>query len=76
MLESDIETMLFCSFRYALGRRTYIVSDVVELLTDYESVLQERTKILIRKEIQEAIDTDRAGMNMDVLEWMKVLEVL
>lgn len=69
----DVNTLIFCSFRYALGRRSYIVFDVVDLITKHYHNLYYQTKELIHKEIIAAIKQDEAGMEMDVKEWRKIL---
>lgn len=73
---SDLETLLFYSFRYALGHSTYAVSDITQLISDYEFVLQDNTRAIIIEEIKEAVIKGRAGMDMDVREWTKLLEEL
>lgn len=67
------ETMLFYAFRYALGRRTYAVSDVVDELQKQWPTITQRTKCHIHREIADAISTNRAGDDCDIKEWQKVL---
>ena len=74
--QKDLDSLLFCSFRYALGRSTYITSVVSELIRDYKSALEDNTVRLIQKEIDSAIAHKRAGMDMDVQEWKKLSEEL
>ncbi len=74
LMPDDLETLLFCSFRYALGRSTYIVQDVVNLLSDYSDCLFEQTKIKMKAEIYKAINEGNAGMQMDVDLWAKLAE--
>lgn len=69
------EDILFLAFRYCLGRRTYVVHDMVETLIDKWEQLSDRYKFLIQKEIKQAIEDDMAGMDMDVAEWKKVLNL-
>lgn len=66
------QTAMMGAFRYALGRKTYVVSDTVNLiLREWERLghLQD----MICKEIQEAIDAGRSGMEMDVAQWCRIL---
>jgi len=65
--------ILFYAFRYALGRKTFAVSEVVEELLEHWDELKFNDKITMRKEILHAIDTGKAGMDMDVAEWNRVL---
>ena len=70
----DIKTLRLLSFRYALGRASYIVAEVVEeLITNWDDMHPYQEQI--QKDIQRAIDTDSAGMRMDAKEWMKILEL-
>ncbi len=72
MLDHELETLLLCSFRYALGRRTYAVSMVVKIILDNQELLSEGLKKLMLKEIELALATDRAGMDCDRKEWVKL----
>jgi len=66
---------LISAFRYALGRMStassYVSDDIIrnwKNFTDYE-------KQLIKYEIQEAINKGRAGMECDVENWKRILEL-
>lgn len=72
----DFNTLSFCAFRYALGRKSYIVRTVVDALIDHKSVLDPCTKDKISAEIVAAIDSGKAGMDMDVKDWNRCLEEL
>lgn len=76
MTEHDQDTLMFYAFRYVLGRMTYAVSDVVELIIRYKSIISENHKSLMIKEINEAIENGHAGMDCDISEWKNVLETL
>lgn len=71
-----LEGLIFYSFRYALGRMTYAVSDAADYIKTYKSVLTKNTRMLIRKEIKQAVSEGRAGMQMDVDEWIFVYQEL
>lgn len=49
----DYSTIIFCAFRYALGRRTYIVSTVANFIRDNLQYIQTRDIKLMIKEIEE-----------------------
>ena len=68
------ESILFYAARYALGRKTYAVRDVVENLLNNWDDMTSRTKLAIMEEINKAIQEDRAGMQMDVACWMKIIK--
>ena len=70
----DPELILSCAFRYALGRRTYIVSTVVsEILNNWEQInphVLERFKkeILEHKGLYKSL-----GMACDEQDWMSIV---
>lgn len=64
---------LLSAFRYALGRKTYIVSIVVEDILRNWNNLNVNTRELIADEIREARLENRLGMRMDVDQWEKIL---
>lgn len=66
-------TLIISAFRYALGRKTYIVSEIVDIIINNWGTLTEHDRGLICHEIKEAIELDAAGMDMDVREWQKIL---
>lgn len=68
---SVLSDLIICSFRYALGRKTYITSSISDLLIKCKSQLNEQDRKLIIREIEEAIRNDRAGMQCDVVSWKK-----
>lgn len=68
----SMDTLVFCAFRYALGRKTYIVSEVVDEIIKRLPELQERTKAQMADEIFRAANTNMAGMKIDVTEWLKL----
>ncbi len=67
--------ILFYAFRYALGRKTYVVSDVINCLEQNWSKLDYQQKAEIQGEIQTAIDEQNAGMDMDIKQWQKILDL-
>lgn len=73
---ADIRELMFCSFRYALGRMTYIVPSICDILKENVDKLDECHKVLMIKEITAAIEKNDAGMNCDKREWESVLKVL
>ncbi|MDD3324229.1 MAG: hypothetical protein PHN38_03800 [Sulfurospirillaceae bacterium] len=70
------ELTLLASFRYALGRQTYIVSEVVEnILTNWQ-ILSQNTKNKMKTEIEEAIENNSIGHDIDKEQWYKIIELL
>lgn len=68
--------LMVCAFRYALGRRTYIVSTVADLIIKYKEKLDTNDIEVIARDIKRALETNNYGMEMDKVEWEKVLKVL
>lgn len=67
--------LIIFAFRYALGRATYASQVMVEIISAVWSDLDKFEKELIQREVEQAIKTDRAGMDVDVKEWEKLLSL-
>jgi hypothetical protein len=65
----------FCAFRYALGRMTYVVGDVVDYLKQNWAWMTPRYQELIHKEILQAIRDNCIGMEMDKVQWVQILDL-
>jgi|JI10StandDraft_1071094.scaffolds.fasta_scaffold55099_2 hypothetical protein len=74
MNNADLNTIAFYAFRYALGRMTYAVDDVVTILISLKDELNGRTKHKICDEIKEAIKTNRAGHKCDQEDWKRLMK--
>lgn len=71
-LNINDDIVLFCAFRYALGRMTYVVGSVCDkLISEYHN-LSESTRCQYAREIEEAEREDRLGMEVDKTDWLKV----
>lgn len=68
-----IDDILFYAFRYALGRSTYVVTDVCSSLTENWNNLSDHDKLVIHKEINDAIVSNRYGMEQDRKNWENIL---
>lgn len=69
------QILLLESFRYCLGRKTGAVSDCVENLELYWKYLPTEWQQQIHGDILRAIAVNKAGMDMDVKEWEKILKL-
>lgn len=68
------ERIVFIAFRYALGRMTYVVSEVVDyLLNNWNDISIEYQEKII-KEINEAFETNNYGHSIDKDQWEKILK--
>ena len=68
----DCDLAVFCAFRYALGRSTYITEDISDLIINNIDNIEAITKCQIASEIVHALDTNNAGMKCDRYSWEKV----
>ena len=67
--------ILFCAFRYALGRSTYVVGYVVQAIHAFWPHMSESDKSLYVQEILEYEQTyGRIGMDMDKKEWYTIVD--
>ena len=71
--QEDISAMLIGAERYALGRRTYIVSWTCEFITNNMHLLTEKDKGVIIRDIENAIDY---GDECDEVCWKALLNKL
>ncbi|MEA3386968.1 MAG: hypothetical protein U9Q66_00825 [Patescibacteria group bacterium] len=69
------ELTLLASFRYALGRQTYIVSEVVENILSNWQILSQNAKDKIKTEIKEAMENNSIGHDIDKQSWSKIIEL-
>ena len=72
-MKTDYELILLAAFRYALGRKTYIVGAVVDAILE-----KERSEFFIKTiqgEIWQAIETGNAGMECDIRQWERLLSL-
>lgn len=65
--------ILLSAFRYALGKRTYIVSQTVTWLDMYWHIMPEQCREQIHSDIRKAIARGDAGDKCDIRDWQQVL---
>lgn len=71
------DILLFCAFRYALGRQTYVVGTVADIIKANWDHMSQGRRDMFRKEIEEAIEKGYAGsVNIDVPEWLSVIHMI
>ena len=71
--DSEQRDIILYAFRYALGRMTYSVSTMVEIIDRNWSELSKSNKDLIQREIRDAISNECIGMKCDREQWQKLL---
>lgn len=75
MNNTELNNLLYYSFRYALGRQTYAVQDVADLLIKHKNRLKNKDKYI--QAIKYAIEVGQAGsINIDVPIWNAVAKEL
>lgn len=72
MTNDDLNILFICAFRYALGRSSYVVSEMCDLITANLDIFSDFTKKLFIKEITRALDTNNYGMEMDREYWIRL----
>jgi len=69
------EVILFCAFRYALGRRTYVVDYVTKAIHAYWPDMQESDKSIFVKEINEHYEKfGNLGHDIDKEQWISIVD--
>lgn len=69
----ELDDLVFCSFRYALGRSTYVTFLVADLIWKYSESLSDNILDKVIDEIDIAIEGKRAGHDsVDVPMWQEL----
>lgn len=68
------EVLVLCAFRYCIGRRTAVVSEMVEHLLGNWSELSEHFRFLILSEISWSVEHGLCGDPCDIREWRKITD--
>jgi len=76
MTKDDLNTLILCSFRYAIGRIGAISEEVAELILKHAAELLQETKQIIIREISMCLGRQTIGMPIDKKLWMSVSERL
>ena len=58
----DFNILAICAFRYALGRRTYVTSDVAGILSAYINHLDQRTLTVILEDYKRTHESEQLGL--------------
>lgn len=66
--------MMNWAVRYALGRRTYAVSDTVGYVLRVLKLLDDQTIYVMLRDIEEQEKIGNLGHECDAVEWMKLKE--
>lgn len=71
--ESEQEEILHYAFRYALGRQTYVVGFIADAVIHAWPEMTAEQRAMICREIRQAMAAGRAGSDIDVADWQRVL---
>jgi hypothetical protein len=74
----DLQELVICSERYAIGRMSTLPSSICEMIKDFiiQGYLSDNTIRVLIKDIDREIKANRAGMPCDVEEWDSLLAIL
>lgn len=75
-MSKEDEDILFYAFRYALGRKTGVVSQMVGIIITRWKDISAYKREMMKHEIQHAIAMGTAGMDCDIEEWKKILQLV
>ena len=67
--------MLLYAFSYALGRMTYCTDSVQRAIRNAWPELSETDRMMINRDINNARDRNRLGMDMDAKGWLALLDL-
>lgn len=67
--------LLVCSFRYALGRRTGMVSTIADYLKEDWNKLNGWQQKQIQSDISHSIEHGLAGDDCDIVTWKEILKL-
>ena len=70
--KNDFGLMCICSVRYALGRRTYMPSEVIRLVIKYLDNIDENTLYCIERDVRQygLFDKSAYGDECDQRDWL------
>jgi len=76
MLSLDMQIVITCAFRYALGRSTYVVDSVATTIEAMVTELDTNQLTLTESEIVQAVKNKTIGMDMDKERWLKCRAII
>jgi len=76
MNKMELNDLMVCAFRYALGRKTYVVATIGELLIKHKDILSETSKAQMIRDINRVTKTANYGMDIDKNIWIRVRTAL
>ena len=74
--DTDDSMFIISAFRYALGRKTYAVGCVADVLIRLAPHMYVDDRARVIHEIQAAIDGGNAGAGIDIARWLQVADAM
>jgi hypothetical protein len=71
MSDRDLETLIVCSFRYSLGRQTYMPSEIQRIAQEHARVISTTMLEQFIGDISSAFNAGHLGMDCDVQGWLR-----
>jgi hypothetical protein len=68
------DNIIWMAMRYALGRRTYAVNEVIDYIKGHWDTIDDRILDGMRMDIRKAIERGDAGDHIDLMEWQSLLD--
>lgn len=73
-LKNDHRLITLCAFRYGLGRKTYIVSQLIDWILHKWEEIPDDVRGLMVLEVNRALEKDAAGDECDRQMWKMFLD--
>lgn len=79
-IDRDLQDIVICALRYAIGRKSYVTSQVSEYIMEHPKLIDKRVKEIMLRDLQDKElyykKTDMDYIQFRKLEtWLKDLEV-
>ena len=74
--DDEFQQFIIYAERYAIGRMTYVPSEVNNIILKYLPFIANNTLGVLIRDIELESDRDMLGMDFDKKMWLELLEVL
>ena len=61
----DFQDVMCCALRYALGRKTYITSEIPDFIKSYPELIDDRVKEIMLKDLNQYFTFRESGFETD-----------
>ena len=76
----ELQDIVICALRYAIGRKTYVTSEVCEFIMKHPNLIDDRVKIIMLRDL-ESLDEYYKTDDIDYLQfdtlrkWLNLINV-